>query len=89
MESPCTGILYLNSNNHWIDLFKDPITDIGKRSLKGRVTTFSNKHKYHIFAERIGLEGFNLDIEDIMVTVFKDGNIMNLPSSFSEVIEYN
>lgn len=79
----------MDKNGKWIDLFKDPITDIGKRSLKGVVSTFSNKTINHIFSERRGLDKFNLDVEDIMVEVFRNGEIKNLPNDFSEVLKFN
>ncbi|WNV47243.1 nicotinate phosphoribosyltransferase [Klebsiella phage fENko-Kae01] len=70
----------------WEDLFKDPITDVGKRSLRGRVTTFKCKQSGKIMAERIELAEVNPFLEDMMVDVYKDGVIMNL-STFDEVRE--
>lgn len=68
----------------WEDLFKDPITDVGKRSLRGRVTTFKCKQSGKIMAERVELAEVNPFLEDMMVDIYKDGVIMNL-SSFDEV----
>lgn len=81
----------MNSDNEWIDLFKDPITDVGKRSLKGRVTTYVkhiDEFNDKIFAERIDMDKL-LDIEDIMKTVFINGEVIydNLPKSFDDVIK--
>lgn len=70
----------------WEDLFKDPITDVGKRSLRGRVTTFKCKQSGKIMAERVELAEVNHFLEDMMVDVYKDGVIMNL-STFDEVRE--
>lgn len=70
----------------WEDLFKDPITDVGKRSLRGRVTTFKCKQSGKIMAERVELQDVNPFLEDMMVDVYKDGVIMNL-STFDEVRE--
>lgn len=70
----------------WEDLFKDPITDVGKRSLRGRVTTFKCKQSGKIMAERIELQEVNPFIEDMMVDVYLNGEIMNL-STFDEVRE--
>lgn len=70
----------------WEDLFKDPITDVGKRSLRGRVTTYKCKVTGKIIAERIELQDVNKQLEDMMVDVYVDGKIMNL-SSFDEVRE--
>lgn len=79
----------MDKGGKWIDLFKDPVTDIGKRSLKGVVSTFSNKYRPHVFAERHGLDKFNLDVEDIMFEVFRNGEIKNLPLNFEDVLKYN
>lgn len=70
----------------WEDLFKDPITDVGKRSLRGRVTTYKCKQSGKIMAERVELAAVNPFLEDMMVDVYKDGVIMNL-STFDEVRE--
>jgi len=66
------------------DLFKDPITDVGKRSLRGRVTTYKCKVSGKIIAERIELQEVNKQLEDMMVDVYVNGEIMNL-STFDEV----
>lgn len=68
----------------WEDLFKDPITDVGKRSLRGRVTTFKCKQSGNIMAERIELQEVNPFLEDMMVDMYINGQIMNL-SSFDDV----
>lgn len=69
----------------WHDMFKDPITDIGKRSLKGRVTTYRNGEG-RIFSERLELKEFNKQLTDMLVTVFLDGELMN-ECTFEEVLE--
>lgn len=70
----------------WEDLFKDPITDVGKRSLRGRQTTYRCKESGKIFAERIELQDVNPMIEDMMVDVFVNGELVN-ESTFDEVRE--
>lgn len=70
----------------WEDLFKDPITDVGKRSLRGRVTTYECTSSHKIIAERIELQEVNPFLRDMMVDVYINGEIMNL-SSFDEVRE--
>ena len=70
----------------WEDLFKDPITDVGKRSLRGRVTTYKCKQSGKIMAERIELQDVNPFLEDMMVDMYINGEIMNL-STFDEVRE--
>ncbi|SOK58375.1 Nicotinamide phosphoribosyltransferase [Yersinia phage fHe-Yen9-04] len=70
----------------WEDLFKDPITDVGKRSLRGRVTTYECTNTHKIIAERIELQEINPFLRDMMVDMYIDGVIMNL-CSFDEVRE--
>lgn len=70
----------------WEDLFKNPITDIGKTSLKGRVTTFKCNQSGKIFAERVELMEVNKFITDMMIDVYKDGESLN-ESTFDEARE--
>jgi nicotinamide phosphoribosyltransferase len=50
----------------WRDVFKDPVTDPGKSSLKGRVTLFQDaKGEYYT-----GVDDWN---KDIMETYYEDG----------------
>ncbi len=62
----------------WEDLFKDPITDVSKRSLRGRVTTYKCKVTGKIIAERVELQEVNKQLEDMMVDVYLNGEIKNL-----------
>lgn len=64
----------------WEDLFKDPITDVGKRSLRGRVTAFECTNTGKIIAERVGLKEVNPFLRDMMVDVYKNGVIYNISS---------
>lgn len=70
----------------WKDLFKDPITDVGKRSLRGRVTTYKCKVTGKIFAERVELQEVNKQLIDMMVTVYDCGDISKF-IDFDEVRE--
>lgn len=67
----------------WEDLFKDPITDISKRSLKGRVTTFECTQSHKIIAERVELQEVNKFLRDMMVDVYLNGDSLN-ESTFDE-----
>lgn len=85
-----TAILLDENGKHiWKDLFKDPITDISKRSPKGRISTFIN-HKNEVFYERCNLIKYlpNGEIKDLMNIVFKNGEILN-EISFEEVKQNN
>ena len=66
-------------NNEWVDVFKDPITDSGKSSKKGRVTLYKNENGY--FSGLIG------DYEnDELYTVFENGKLIQ-EWSFDEIRE--
>ncbi|BEH88344.1 nicotinate phosphoribosyltransferase [Klebsiella phage phiKp_21] len=70
----------------WQDLFKCPISDLGKKSHKGKVTTYRCKVSGNIFVERLELQNVNHNIEDMLVTMYDHGKTMNY-SNFDEVRE--
>ncbi len=72
-----------DENGNWIDMFKDPITDVGKRSLRGRVTTYRDTEG-RIFSERLELQDYNQGIEDMLETVYLDGELVKA-YTFDEV----
>lgn len=80
------GTSQTTSDNVEEDLFKDPITDVGKQSLKGKVTTFKCKQSGKIFHDRITLSDVNPFIEDMMVDVYYNGKLDN-ESTFDEIRE--
>lgn len=80
------SVAQLEEDDKWKDLFKDPITDVGKRSLRGRVTTYKCKVSGKIFAERVELQEINKQLEDMLVDMYINGVIMN-ESNFDEVRE--
>lgn len=61
----------------WIDVFKDPITDQGKASKKGRVTLFKNQAGEYF----TGVEDWMVDE---METYFEDGEVV-FTQTFEEV----
>jgi nicotinamide phosphoribosyltransferase len=62
----------------WVDVFKDPIGDSGKRSKKGRVTlTQSETGQYSTVVE-------TPDTVSVLKTVFENGNLIT-EYSFDEV----
>jgi nicotinamide phosphoribosyltransferase len=64
-------------NGVWVDVFKDPITDAGKASLRGRVTLFKDADgKYYT-----GREDW---MNDQLVTYYEDG-LVKFTQSFAEV----
>lgn len=68
-------------NGEWRDVYKDPITDAGKRSLKGRVTTVKTAEG-DIVTKRI-TEVLSSDT-DLMDVVFENG-ILVRDQSFEEI----
>jgi nicotinamide phosphoribosyltransferase len=72
----------------WHDVRKDPVTDAGKRSMKGRLTLLVNRHtgEYRtttlpvVWDERI-VEG---DWEEALVTVFDSGKLL-VDTSLAEI----
>jgi nicotinamide phosphoribosyltransferase len=65
-------------NGEWVDVFKDPITDQGKRSKKGRVTLYKDGQG-NFFSDVI-----DKDYPDELVTVFENGKIVK-EYTFDEV----
>jgi len=63
----------------WIDVFKDPITDSGKRSKKGRISLYSDGKG--LFTRQIT---DNPEYVDMMETVFENGKIVK-EYTFAEV----
>jgi len=55
------------------DVFKDPITDPGKTSKKGRITTYYNQESKTYFVDRVGKD-FKSSV-DILETVFENGKL--------------
>lgn len=58
-----------------IDVFKDPITDPGKTSKKGKVTTYYNPATKVYFVDKIGLDADNGSYE-VLREVFLNGKLL-------------
>ena len=71
----------VQENGVWKDVFKDPITDQGKTSLKGRVTTVINQNGEY---ECKRLENVLDTDEDQLQLVFENGEIL-FEQTFEEV----
>lgn len=65
-------------NGEWRDVYKQPITDFGKESKKGRVTLYRNENGFHT-----GLEGSS-NYPEVLKTVYKNGKIIK-EYSFDEI----
>ena len=61
-----------------IDIFKDPITDPGKKSKKGKVTTYYSEEKDIFFTDSVGInfgEKYS-DAKDILELVYENGKLL-------------
>jgi len=65
-------------NGEWIDVFKDPITDPGKQSKKGRVTLYKDTEG------KFFSDVMNKDFPDELITVFENGRLVK-EYNFDEV----
>jgi len=66
-------------NNQWRDVYKDPVTDTGKRSKKGRVTLFQDKYTGEYTSAP-----FVPGKPDALVTVYENG-VLTKRWNFDEV----
>lgn len=73
----------INVDGKWLDVFKDPITDSGKRSKKGRLKLVRTlmDGKYVTMREE---DFIKTPTEDVLVEVFRNGKILKL-YTFEEV----
>lgn len=71
----------IKRNGEWNDVFKDPITDIGKRSKKGRLALVQKGDN----VESVRLDKLDGE-ENLLKTVYKNGELLK-ESTLSEVRE--
>ncbi|ALN87059.1 nicotinate phosphoribosyltransferase [Lysobacter capsici] len=71
-------------NGEWIDVYKDPITDKGKSSKRGRMTLLRHREYGHFKTVPVPPDAASLEeavkplgFDDAMVTVWEDGRIVN------------
>lgn len=70
----------------WRELFKNPVTDSVKKSLRGRVTTYKDDNG-RLFAESIEYIKQNRNVTDIMETIFVNG-IITREYTFEEILSH-
>lgn len=72
-------------NGEWRDVFKDPITDIVKKSKKGRLMLYRNKETGEFFTGPLahGLSP-NDKLETMLQTVYRNGELL-INQSFDEI----
>lgn len=61
-------------DGRWIDVYKDPITDPGKTSKRGRLMLYRDRDTGELLTERDGAMGSNF--EPTLQTVFENGNLV-------------
>lgn len=62
-------------DGEWVDVYKDPVTDSGKTSKKGRITLYKNTESGDIYTGRIDAAEHPY-VVDVMQTVFLNGKIV-------------
>lgn len=83
-EYSCGGIVEENELV-WRDVFKDPITDAGKASLKGLVTLWKSGSEYETSVTKpTRWTDKGMDWEDAMETYFENGEVL-FTQTFDEV----
>jgi nicotinamide phosphoribosyltransferase len=78
-------------NGQWIDVYKEPITDKGKMSKRGRMTLLQHREYGTFKTVPVPPEASSLDevvkpmgFEDALVTVWEDGRIVT-DHSFAQI----
>lgn len=67
--------LVTGSTEEWIGIAKDPITDPGKKSKEGLLTLARSKMTNQL--STVNTVNLNSEFEDVMVTVYKNGTLLN------------
>ena len=74
--------------DEWHDVRKDPVTDAGKRSMKGRLTLLVNRHtgEYRTVTLPVAWDDRTVegDWDEALVTVFDSGKLL-VDAAFSEI----
>lgn len=70
----------INVDGEWVDVFKDPITDQGKKSKKGRMTLIRKDGQYATIRQ----EEYTSSAEEVLVPVFENGKVLK-EYTFAEV----
>jgi nicotinamide phosphoribosyltransferase len=77
-------------DGEWIDVYKQPVTDSGKKSKRGRITLAKNRFTGQISSELLdvieeeGTTGYDT-FEDLMHTVYENGPIESAYESFDAI----
>jgi len=71
-------------DGEWIDVYKDPVTDKGKQSKRGRMTLLQHREYGQFRTEPVSADAESLadvhkpmGFDDAMVTIWEDGKLVN------------
>jgi nicotinic acid phosphoribosyltransferase len=70
-------VRFADDTVQWIGISKDPITDSGKKSLEGVVTTVRSKMTGEHMPARLDLGPLNEGFEDLLFTTYHLGQLYN------------
>jgi nicotinamide phosphoribosyltransferase len=72
-------------NGEWVDVYKDPVSDPGKRSKRGRVTLWTSDGEFETAVAAPGRwTDRGMGWTDALVTVWRDGHLL-VDVTFDEV----
>ena len=72
-------------NGEWIDVYKDPVSDPGKRSKRGRITLWTSGGEFETAVAAPGRwTDRGMGWSDALVTVWRDGDLL-VDTAFDEV----
>lgn len=74
----------IHINGVWVDVYKNPSTDSGKKSKKGRMTLVQNTESGDIYTVNLPMTDTHPYIKDMLVDVWADGKLLK-EYNFDEV----
>lgn len=73
-------------DGEWIDVYKEPVTDTGKRSKRGRITLARSMHKETPETVQLqDLSDYYFNYADLMRTVYENGPIEEAYEDFKTI----
>lgn len=77
----------METNGEWVDIYKDPITDPGKRSKKGRLTLVMNDDGVNIDITSKRVSEVTKSDVDLLHTIYDNGPVESSYESFDKIRE--
>lgn len=73
-------------DGEWIDVYKQPVTDNGKKSKRGRITLAKSMHKEVPETVQLhDLSDYYFNYTDLMHTVYENGPIVDAYEDFDTI----